>query len=39
MEKALSGAGIPMPSIETDYSMEDVEQLKTRFETFVEKTC
>ena len=24
--------GIPMLSIETDYSMEDVEQLKTRIE-------
>ncbi len=38
VEKALAGAGIPMLSIETDYSMEDVEQLKTRVEAFVEMT-
>jgi benzoyl-CoA reductase/2-hydroxyglutaryl-CoA dehydratase subunit BcrC/BadD/HgdB len=36
VEKALTTAGIPMLSIETDYSMEDVEQLKTRVEAFVE---
>jgi benzoyl-CoA reductase/2-hydroxyglutaryl-CoA dehydratase subunit BcrC/BadD/HgdB len=36
VEKALRSAGIPMLSIETDYSMEDVEQLKTRVEAFVE---
>jgi benzoyl-CoA reductase/2-hydroxyglutaryl-CoA dehydratase subunit BcrC/BadD/HgdB len=36
VEQALKGAGIPMLSIETDYSMEDVEQLKTRVEAFVE---
>ena len=36
VEKALTAAGIPMLSIETDYSMEDVEQLKTRVEAFVE---
>jgi benzoyl-CoA reductase/2-hydroxyglutaryl-CoA dehydratase subunit BcrC/BadD/HgdB len=36
VEKALKDAGIPMLSIETDYSMEDVEQLKTRVEAFVE---
>ena len=36
VEKALEKAGIPMLSIETDYSMEDVEQLKTRVEAFVE---
>ncbi|MEJ5347890.1 MAG: double-cubane-cluster-containing anaerobic reductase [Desulfosoma sp.] len=36
VEKALSKAGIPMLAIETDYSMEDVEQLKTRVEAFVE---
>jgi benzoyl-CoA reductase/2-hydroxyglutaryl-CoA dehydratase subunit BcrC/BadD/HgdB len=34
--KALEAAGIPMLSIETDYSMEDVEQLKTRVEAFLE---
>ncbi len=36
VEKALTSAGIPMLSIETDYGMEDVEQLKTRVEAFVE---
>ncbi len=36
VEKALRQAGIPMLAIETDYSMEDVEQLKTRVEAFVE---
>ncbi len=36
VEKALQKAGIPMLPIETDYSMEDVEQLKTRVEAFVE---
>jgi benzoyl-CoA reductase/2-hydroxyglutaryl-CoA dehydratase subunit BcrC/BadD/HgdB len=38
VEKALGKAGIPMLSIETDYGMEDVEQLKTRVEAFVEMT-
>ena len=38
VEKALTAAGIPMLAIETDYSMEDVEQLKTRVEAFVEMT-
>ena len=38
VERALQSAGIPMLSIETDYSMEDVEQLKTRVEAFVEMT-
>jgi benzoyl-CoA reductase/2-hydroxyglutaryl-CoA dehydratase subunit BcrC/BadD/HgdB len=36
IESALNKAGIPMLSIETDYSMEDVAQLKTRVEAFVE---
>ncbi len=36
VDKRLQGEGIPMLSIETDYSMEDVEQLKTRVEAFVE---
>ncbi|MFP5213359.1 MAG: double-cubane-cluster-containing anaerobic reductase, partial [Acidobacteriota bacterium] len=36
IEKALKDADIPMLSIETDYSMEDVEQLKTRVEAFIE---
>jgi benzoyl-CoA reductase/2-hydroxyglutaryl-CoA dehydratase subunit BcrC/BadD/HgdB len=34
--KVLEEAKIPMLSIETDYSMEDVEQLKTRVEAFLE---
>ena len=36
VEKALEEAGIPLLRIETDYSMEDVEQFKTRVEAFVE---
>lgn len=36
VDKALKAAGIPMLGIETDYSMEDVGQLKTRVEAFVE---
>jgi benzoyl-CoA reductase/2-hydroxyglutaryl-CoA dehydratase subunit BcrC/BadD/HgdB len=36
VEQALKEAGVPMLSIETDYSMEDVEQLKTRVEAFIE---
>lgn len=36
VDKALQKADIPMLAIETDYSMEDVEQLKTRVEAFVE---
>jgi benzoyl-CoA reductase/2-hydroxyglutaryl-CoA dehydratase subunit BcrC/BadD/HgdB len=36
VDKTLTTAGIPMLSIETDYSMEDVEQLKTRVEAFLE---
>ncbi len=38
VEKALAAAGIPLLAIETDYGMEDVEQLKTRVEAFVEMT-
>ncbi|MDD3311736.1 double-cubane-cluster-containing anaerobic reductase [Pseudodesulfovibrio sp.] len=36
VDKRLAADGLPMLSIETDYSMEDVEQLKTRVEAFVE---
>jgi benzoyl-CoA reductase/2-hydroxyglutaryl-CoA dehydratase subunit BcrC/BadD/HgdB len=36
VEKALTAAGIPLLILETDYSLEDVEQLKTRVEAFVE---
>jgi len=34
--QALEKAGIPLLCLETDYSMEDVEQLKTRVEAFLE---
>lgn len=36
VEKALGEKNIPILRIETDYSMEDVEQLKTRVEAFIE---
>ncbi len=36
VEKALEEKGIPTLRIDTDYSMEDVEQLKTRVEAFIE---
>ena len=37
VEKALEEKNIPTLRIETDYSMEDVGQLKTRIEAFVEQ--
>jgi len=37
VEKALEEKGIPTLRIETDYSMEDAGQLKTRIEAFVEQ--
>ena len=36
VEKALKEAGIPMINIETDYSIEDSGQIKTRVEAFIE---
>jgi benzoyl-CoA reductase/2-hydroxyglutaryl-CoA dehydratase subunit BcrC/BadD/HgdB len=36
-EKALEEAGVPTLRIDTDYSMEDVEQIKTRVEAFTER--
>ena len=36
VEKALEEKGIPTLRIETDYGMEDVGQLKTRVEAFIE---
>ncbi len=36
LEKTLQHEEVPMLSIATDYSMEDVEQLKTRVEAFIE---
>lgn len=37
MEKVLEGEDIPVLSVETDYSQEDLGQLKTRIEAFVER--
>jgi benzoyl-CoA reductase/2-hydroxyglutaryl-CoA dehydratase subunit BcrC/BadD/HgdB len=37
VEKALEEAGIPALRVDTDYSMEDVEQLTTRVEAFIER--
>ena len=37
VERALEDKGIPTLRIETDYSMEDAGQLKTRLEAFVEQ--
>ena len=37
VEQALEAASIPALRIDTDYSMEDVEQLKTRVEAFIER--
>jgi benzoyl-CoA reductase/2-hydroxyglutaryl-CoA dehydratase subunit BcrC/BadD/HgdB len=37
VEKALEESGIPTLRIDTDYSMEDVEQIKTRVEAFAER--
>jgi benzoyl-CoA reductase/2-hydroxyglutaryl-CoA dehydratase subunit BcrC/BadD/HgdB len=37
MEQRLEDERIPMLRIESDYSMEDVEQLKTRVEAFIER--
>ena len=36
VEKALEEKNIPVLRIDTDYSMEDVGQLKTRVEAFIE---
>jgi benzoyl-CoA reductase/2-hydroxyglutaryl-CoA dehydratase subunit BcrC/BadD/HgdB len=37
IEKELEKAGIPAIRIETDYSQEDVGQLKTRIQAFIER--
>ena len=37
VEKALEEQGIPCLRLETDYSMEDAGQLKTRIEAFIEQ--
>lgn len=36
IEKALEKAGVPTLRIETDYSEEDIEQIRTRVEAFLE---
>lgn len=36
IEKTLNDKGLPMLTIETDYSTEDVEQIRTRIEAFLE---
>jgi len=38
MAKALERKGIPFLALETDYSTEDAEQLRTRIEAFIEQT-
>jgi benzoyl-CoA reductase/2-hydroxyglutaryl-CoA dehydratase subunit BcrC/BadD/HgdB len=37
VERELQKKGIPVLRIDTDYGMEDVEQLRTRVEAFVEQ--
>jgi benzoyl-CoA reductase/2-hydroxyglutaryl-CoA dehydratase subunit BcrC/BadD/HgdB len=37
VERALEEDGIPVLRIDTDYSMEDLGQLKTRVEAFLER--
>ncbi len=37
MEKNVESSGLPMLRLETDYSQEDIGQLKTRVEAFVER--
>jgi benzoyl-CoA reductase/2-hydroxyglutaryl-CoA dehydratase subunit BcrC/BadD/HgdB len=39
VEKALEDKNIPVIRIDSDYSMEDVGQLKTRVEAFIEQIC
>ena len=36
MERALKDAGIPVLGVETDYTDQDAEQLKTRIGAFLE---
>jgi benzoyl-CoA reductase/2-hydroxyglutaryl-CoA dehydratase subunit BcrC/BadD/HgdB len=37
LERSLEGRGLPVLRIDTDYSQEDVEQLRTRVEAFIEQ--
>jgi benzoyl-CoA reductase/2-hydroxyglutaryl-CoA dehydratase subunit BcrC/BadD/HgdB len=36
-ERVVEKGGVPVLRIDTDYSQEDVEQLRTRVEAFVEQ--
>ena len=36
MRRRLEELDVPILSLETDYSQEDVEQLRTRIEAFIE---
>lgn len=38
VEKVMKQAGVPLLRVETDYNPEDVEQLRTRIEAFLEMT-
>jgi benzoyl-CoA reductase/2-hydroxyglutaryl-CoA dehydratase subunit BcrC/BadD/HgdB len=38
VERMMKEAGIPLWRVEMDYNPEDVEQLRTRIEAFVEMT-
>ena len=37
VERALEQDGIPVLRVDTDYSQEDVEQIRTRVEAFIER--
>ena len=37
VENALEGDGIPALRVDTDYSQEDTEQIRTRVEAFIER--
>jgi benzoyl-CoA reductase/2-hydroxyglutaryl-CoA dehydratase subunit BcrC/BadD/HgdB len=37
LERSVEAGGLPVLRIDTDYSQEDVEQLRTRVEAFVEQ--
>jgi benzoyl-CoA reductase/2-hydroxyglutaryl-CoA dehydratase subunit BcrC/BadD/HgdB len=37
VEKSLEDAGVPTLRVDTDYSMEDVEQIKTRVQALIER--
>ena len=37
VERVVERGGLPVLRVDTDYSQEDVEQLRTRVEAFVEQ--